>query len=152
MTHHYLRDGRSPVPQRETISKVMSANKARDTKPELALRRALSNAGIKGYRLSWKRASGRPDIAFPAKKIAVFVNGCFWHRCPFCRPGLPKSHRDFWKRKFRSNVRRDKIKTLQLRQAGWKVLTAWECRLKKNAQRSANQIEKLLTAKMSRSK
>ena len=152
MRHFYIRDGRAPLPLRESTSRVMSANRARDTQPELSLRRALWNGGIKGYRLNWKKAPGRPDIAFPARKIAVFVNGCFWHRCPYCRPSLPKSHRGFWKRKFRSNLRRDKIKALQLKQAGWRVLTIWECRVEKNLQRSVNRIEELLSMEMSRSK
>lgn len=150
MTQPYLRDGRAPIPLKESISRVMRANRARDTRPELVLRRALCKEGIKGYRLNWKKAPGRPDIAFPAKRIAVFVNGCFWHRCPYCRLDLPRSHRSFWKRKFRSNVRRDRIKTLQLKSDGWKVLTIWECRLEKNLHQPVSRIAELLSIRVSR--
>ena len=69
MSAHYVRDKRSPKPSSRAISKVMSANKAKDTKPELRLRKALWKAGVKGYRLNWKHVPGRPDIAFVGKKI-----------------------------------------------------------------------------------
>ncbi len=75
MSAHYIRDKRTPKPSYRPISKVMSANKAKDTKPELKLRKALWKAGIKGYRLNWKSVPGRPDIAFVGKKIAIFVHG-----------------------------------------------------------------------------
>lgn len=78
----YVRDKRSPVPKSEATSRVMSSNRGRDTAPELALRRALWAAGRRGYRLHYKQVPGRPDIAYPTKKIAIFVHGCYWHRCP----------------------------------------------------------------------
>jgi len=148
----YLRDGRAPIPLEERTSRVMSANKAKGTRPELALRRALWKEGIKGYRLNWKKAPGRPDIAFPARKIAIFVNGCFWHRCPYCKPSFPKSHRIFWKRKFKNNVLRDKNKLIELKRGGWRVMTLWECQLKKNPQRSVERVKKLLSFGKMRSK
>lgn len=83
---NYIRDGRAPIPESEITSKVMSAVRGKDTKPELALRKALKDVGIQGYRLHWKRAPGRPDIAYPGSKVAIFVHGCFWHRCPYCNP------------------------------------------------------------------
>ena len=78
-TKEYIRDGRSPVPKKEATSKVMSANKGKDTNPELLLRKELWKNNIKGYRLHWKKVPGSPDIAFPKKKLAIFINGCFWH-------------------------------------------------------------------------
>lgn len=150
--HFYIRDGRAPVPIRESTSVVMSANGAKDTKPELFLRKALWHTGIRGYRKNWKKAPGRPDIAFPARKIAIFVNGCFWHRCPYCKPSLPKSHSSFWEQKFSKNVNRDKIKILQLKRANWKVLTIWECQLKKKLQWSVARIEGLLLNNKQRNK
>jgi len=152
MEHFYIRDGRAPLPLKESTSRVMSANRAKDTQPELSLRRALWKEGIRGYRLNWKKAPGRPDIAFPARKIAIFVNGCFWHRCPYCQPSLPKSHRGFWKRKFENNMRRDKEKVLQLKRAGWKVLTIWECQLEKNLQQSVIRVKQLLSIERTRNK
>ncbi len=102
----YCRDSRSPIPKSEQTSKTMSAIKAKNTKPELLLRKALWHSGVKGYRLHWKKVPGRPDIAFPGKKIAIFVNGCFWHRCPICNPSLPKTNISFWTDKFRVKVRK----------------------------------------------
>lgn len=120
----------SPPPSSSLISKVMVANKASGTKPELRLRKALWGAGLRGYRLNWKKASGRPDICFPKRKVAIFINGCFWHRCPICNLGLPKTNTEFWHRKFELNVARDAEKARVLSEAGWKVLTVWECELR----------------------
>lgn len=126
----YIRDGRAPIPEKEATSRVMSANKAKNTKPEITLRKALFNNGLRGYRLHWKKVPGRPDIAYPSKKIAIFVNGCFWHRCPYCKPSFPKSNVEFWKNKFKKNKERDKRKKRELEKVGWKVLVFWECQIK----------------------
>lgn len=128
----YLRDGRAPIPEKESTSKVMSANRAKNTKPELLLRRALRASGINGYRLNWKKAPGSPDIAFPGKKIAIFVNGCFWHRCQSCNYTLPKSNTAFWENKFSKNVSRDNQKIEALKFLGWHVFVVWECEIKKD--------------------
>lgn len=136
----YKRDGRAPIPKKEVTSKVMSANKSRNTKPELVLRKALWEGGFKGYRLHWKKAPGRPDICWPGKKIAVFVNGCYWHRCPYCDLSLPKSNTQWWKEKFEKNVARDQKKVEELEAAGWKVLTVWECEIKKDLEKVVKQV------------
>jgi DNA mismatch endonuclease (patch repair protein) len=107
----------------------MQANRGKNTRPELELRRLLREAGYPGYRLHWKKAPGRPDIAYPGRRVAVFVNGCYWHRCPHCRPPLPKSHPEFWSAKFAANQERDARKTAELEAAGWVVVTVWECRV-----------------------
>ncbi|MBT6568273.1 MAG: hypothetical protein HON19_05160 [Flavobacteriales bacterium] len=78
----YTRDGRAPIPDKEITSRLMSSIKDKNTKPELAIRKAMWNNGVKGYRLHWKKVPGKPDIAFPSKKVAIFVNRCYWHRCP----------------------------------------------------------------------
>lgn len=122
----------------------MSANKAKNTTPEIKFRKLLSSEGIRGYRLNWKKAAGRPDIAFPSQKIAIFINGCFWHRCPYCKPSFPKTHKAFWKQKFTKNMLRDKEKVSILRQSGWKVLTIWECQIKKHPNRSFIRVRKVL--------
>jgi DNA mismatch endonuclease (patch repair protein) len=140
----YIRDGRAPIPEKESISRVMSANKAKNTKPEITLRKALFNSGLRGYRLHWKKVPGRPDIAYPSKKIAVFVNGCFWHRCPYCKPSFPKSNVGFWKNKFLTNKTRDRKKITILKKDGWKVLTIWECQIKKHLHRSVARVRKLM--------
>lgn len=137
----YLRDGRAPVPAKESVSKVMSANKARNTKPEILLRKALYQNGLKGYRLNWKKVPGSPDIAFPGRRIAVFVHGCFWHRCPICNLKMPKSNQAFWSQKFAKNVERDRTKQEQLQAMGWQVIVVWECEIKKNIINSVNNIK-----------
>lgn len=136
----YLRDGRSPIPETESISKAMSSIRGKNTNPELLLRKALRNAGLSGYRLHWKAASGRPDIAFPGLKIAVFVHGDFWHRCPICNLQLPKTHTDFWENKLNKNVERDKKKTAELEEEGWKVVICWEHEIKEDVQVCVNRI------------
>lgn len=90
----------------------------------------LRAAGFPGYRLQWKHAPGHPDIAYPGRKVAIFVNGCFWHRCPKCDLPLPKTNPEYWEEKFRRNVQRDKQKTAELEQLGWRVFVIWECELK----------------------
>jgi len=128
----YIRDGRAPIPRKKITSRIMSAIRAKNTTPELVLRKALCVAGLKGYKLNWKGAPGRPDICYPTKKIAVFAHGCFWHRCPHCKPGIPKSHATFWQNKFKANKNRDRRKEESLKKAGWRVLVFWECQIKKN--------------------
>ena len=120
------------VRRRAAIRKSMKGNKRADTKPELLVRQHLRKAGLTGYRLQWKKAPGRPDIAFPGRKIAIFVNGCFWHRCPHCHPSVPKRNTAFWEAKFRRNVERDRAAVAALDQAGWTVITIWECELKRD--------------------
>ena len=109
---------------------VMQANRSKNTKPELLVRKKLREAGLPGYRLHWKKAAGRPDVCFPGRKVAVFVNGCYWHRCPHCALPLPKTNVEFWTTKFARNQARDERNHQQLLDMGWTVLVIWECRLK----------------------
>lgn len=123
---------------------VMSAIKDRNTKPELLLRKALWHSGLRGYRLHWKKAPGKPDIAFPGKKVAIFVNGCFWHRCPHCNLPLPKSNTEFWKEKFSKNVKRDVKKVMELEKKGWKTIVIWECEIKNYPNSSLDRVRNVL--------
>jgi len=100
----------------------MSAIPSRHTSPELALRKALRERGL-SYRLHYGKE--RIDIAFPGKKIAVFVDGCFWHQCPL-HGHLPKSNRRYWLPKLERNKKRAKEKDKRLRKLGWKVIHVWE--------------------------
>ena len=134
------KDKRNPDPSSEMTTKVMKANKGKNTKPELAVRQMLREAGHPGYRLNWKKAPGRPDIAYPGKKVAIFINGCFWHRCPYCNLSTPKTHSEFWQQKFERNVERDQKKTKELKDAGWKVFTIWECRIKKGGKEALEDV------------
>ncbi|MDM8300119.1 DNA mismatch endonuclease Vsr [Collinsella tanakaei] len=120
------------VRRRAAIKKSMQGNKRANTKPEMLVRQRLRAAGLTGYRLQWKKAPGRPDIAFPGRRIAIFVNGCFWHRCPHCHPSVPKRNTEFWEAKFRRNVERDAKARTELAELGWTAITIWECELKRD--------------------
>ncbi len=128
----YKRDKRSPIPSSENVSKVMSSNKGKDTKPELFLRKLLWKNGLRGYRIHPKNIPGKPDVCFTSRKVALFINGCFWHRCPYCNYDLPRHNKLFWENKFNKNVNRDKVKIRQLKNMNWNVITVWECQLRKN--------------------
>jgi DNA mismatch endonuclease, patch repair protein len=120
-----------PEPLNENTTKSMKSNKRKDTSPELIVRKALREAGYPGYRLQWD-VSGRPDIAYPGKKVAIFVNGCFWHRCPRCDYGLPKHNSEYWMEKFNRNMERDERNHADLETMGWICIVVWECEIKKD--------------------
>lgn len=128
----YIRDKRSPVPKSEAVSRVMSANCGKNTNPELAIRKALWKQNIRGYRLHVKKLPGKPDIVFSGLKLAIFVHGCFWHRCPSCNYSLPKTNVEYWKTKFCRNVERDKRHLEMLKASNWDVLVVWECEIKRS--------------------
>ena len=111
--------------------KSMQGNKRRDTKPEVLVRRMLREMGFTGYRCDWRKAPGRPDVAFVGRKLAIEIRGCFWHRCPVCSLSVPKKNLDYWEAKFVRNVERDEQNLAALEEAGWKVLVLWEHQLKK---------------------
>ena len=121
---------RSPKATSKSVSKSMRSNTAKDTGPEILLRKALYSNGIRGYRLNWRKVPGRPDLCFPRLKLAIFVNGCFWHRCPRCDLPPPKTNSSFWEKKFRRNIERDLLKRKRLEGIGWKVMVIWECDIK----------------------
>ncbi|HLK00088.1 MAG TPA: very short patch repair endonuclease [Streptosporangiaceae bacterium] len=118
-----------PHPASEGRAANMRANRRTDTKPELALRRALHKLGYryrKDYRLdldSGRRV--RPDIAFTGRKVAVFVDGCFWHACPE-HGTKPKNNEWYWSPKLRRNAERDQLNNVALTSAGWTVVRLWE--------------------------
>jgi DNA mismatch endonuclease, patch repair protein len=106
----------------------MRANRRTDTKPEMALRRALHRQGLryrKDYRLDLDGARVRPDIAFTARRVAVFVDGCFWHACPV-HGTKPAANTWYWGPKLARNVERDRAADAALAAAGWRVVRVWE--------------------------
>lgn len=107
----------------------MSRIRSEDTAPEMTVRRLLHSMGYR-YRLHPKNLPGKPDVVFPARRRVIFVNGCFWHAhgCKIGRP--PKSKLDFWEEKLNRNRQRDEKNRIALEQAGWKVLTVWQCETK----------------------
>ena len=124
------RAGREPLAQTGP-SPARSANMARvgarDTKPELAVRRLLHRLGYR-YRLHRPGLPGTPDICFPARKKAIFIHGCFWHRHDGCRrTTTPKTRTSFWEEKFDKNVVRDRMNMVDLGELGWEAMVVWEC-------------------------
>lgn len=114
---------------KQVRSKIMAAIRSRgNTTTELPLGKLLYAAGIRGYRKHWKVA-GKPDFAWPGKKIAVFVDGCFWHGCR-CKY-LPRTNTEFWSKKIEANRRRDLRVAQFLRREGWKVIRVKECKVRK---------------------
>lgn len=114
---------------KEKRSQVMSKIRSKNTKPELALRKALFARGFR-FRVYDKRLSGTPDIVLPKYKTVIFVHGCFWHKHEGCKYShIPKTNTQFWINKITSNVERDKTNTEKLTVAGWNVLIVWECEI-----------------------
>src|SRR5439155_20146703 len=111
-------------------SQVMSrirGTRNRDT--ELRMVSLLRSAKLTGWRRN-KKVFGKPDFIFPARRIALFVDGCFWHRHKGCKFSYtPKSRSEFWLPKFQQNIARDRLVTRTLRKAGWQVVRIWECQL-----------------------
>lgn len=121
-----MTDNRTP----ESRSALMSRIGGKNTAPELIVRRLLHSLGYR-YRLHRRDLPGTPDIVFPGRRKAVFVNGCFWHAhgCRIGRP--PKSRRRYWITKFERNRCRDRENLTDLRRLGWRVLTVWQCQTRK---------------------
>jgi DNA mismatch endonuclease (patch repair protein) len=131
-----------------TRSKIMSRVRGKNTKPELALRQALFSVGYR-YRLHAKHLPGKPDLIFPFYKVALFVNGCFWHwhGCKYSR--FPTSNLEYWKKKITGNQERDKVNYEKLLSTGWRVLIVWECSLKKDEiEKTVNSVDRWIKGKV----
>ena len=117
-----------------TRSRMMAGIGGRNTRPELALRRALHARGLR-YRLHDRKLPGTPDLVFRQFGAVCFVHGCFWHRhagCPYTT--TPTTRTEFWQAKFHTNTERDRRNRDHLLQAGWRVAVVWECVLRKGAE------------------
>src|SRR6185312_15191045 len=113
-------------------SQVMAAIRSRGNRStELRAISIFKKFQIKGWRRHY-RIAGKPDFAFPKSRVAVFIDGCFWHGCSRCYDGhLPKSNQDYWRKKIAGNIRRDHLVDKQLQATGWKILRITECQLPK---------------------
>ena len=110
----------------------MSKIRSKNTRPELIVRKYLFSKGFR-YRLHAKDVTGKPDLSNKTSKIAVFVNGCFWHQHKNCsRSTIPKTNKKYWIPKLNRNVSRFKENINDLKSFGWKVFIIWECELKNN--------------------
>ena len=108
----------------------MSRIRSKNTKPELALRKALFARGFR-YRVNDKKLPGKPDMVLPKYKTVIFIHGCFWHRHEGCKYAYtPKTNTKVWIDKITSNDERDKVNAEKLTTLGWNVLTVWECEIR----------------------
>lgn len=123
---------------KEKRSWNMSLIKSTDTKPEIQVKKFLFHRGLR-YRTHYK-VPGKPDIAFPSKKIAIFVQGCFWHKHNCKYSTIPKTNRDYWAKKIQYNKKRDTINAKKLKSMGWKIVYIWECDLKYSPNRILNKL------------
>jgi DNA mismatch endonuclease, patch repair protein len=127
---------------KEKRSEIMRSVRTRDTAPEIRLRRALWKAGLR-YRTRTRIERAQPDITFLGKRVAVFVDGCFWHGCPrhYTRPA---GNAAFWSAKIEKNRARDARNNEALEAKGWIVLRFWECEVEKDLDRVVARIQRCL--------
>lgn len=130
---------------KEQRHKCMVANKSKNTRPEMLVRRFLWKRGFR-YRVNVKRLPGTPDIVLRRYKTVIFVNGCFWHgheECDYFR--TPKTNTEFWQKKIARNKERDLMTREKLKRMGWRTMVVWECQLKKDKlQNTLLEIEHIL--------
>lgn len=131
----------SPKKRSEIMSRIRSKNNKRT---EIKLVKLFRKNGISGWRRHLP-LPGRPDFAFRRQRVAVFIDGCFWHGCPKCYR-KPKANANYWRNKIQQNKDRDRDNNRQLREMGWHVMRIWECHLQKRPQACVRKIEKRLYA------
>lgn len=127
---------------RPEVATRMRAIKQSGTVPELILRRALWRAGVRGYRLNVRRLPGAPDIVFPHRRVAVFVDGAFWHGHP--ARFNPSKMNTFWRQKVETTVQRDQAVNTLLNASGWTVLRYWDYDILRDPDRSVADIRSAL--------
>lgn len=134
----------SPQASSDSVRASMRGNRSSNTKPEIMLVELLKGANVIGFSVDNKGVPGSPDLAFSDIKLAVFINGCFWHRCPHCNPHFPETNKEYWSAKFARNKARDARTRAVLRANGWRNITIWECRLKRQPERVVYRIRRAL--------
>ena len=126
-------------------SRMMAGIRGKDTKIELVIRGALHKRGLR-YRLHNRKLPGRPDMTFAGRRVAIFINGCFWHGhdCPLFR--LPRSNTVIWDKKISSNRARDARSLQALHDLGWRTAVVWECAMRKRPPEDVNILANALEA------
>lgn len=126
---------------RQVRSQIMSRNRSHGTKAtERRLRALLVQRGVRGWKLGVSSdLPGRPDFVFPRARLAVFVDGCFWHGCTRCR-SIPATNVEFWRAKISGNRRRDRAVDRKLRRAGWSVVRIWEHELRTDREGAVKRV------------
>ncbi len=130
----------------EERSRIMRAVPGKNTTAEVTLRRALWAAGLRGYRLHDQTVTGTPDVTFRTERVAVFVDGCFWHGCERCYRE-PKSNQAYWTMKVQRNKERDATVNEAVKHAGWTVVRVWEHEVLKNPVGTSAKVIKALKRK-----
>ncbi|HOU30592.1 MAG TPA: very short patch repair endonuclease [Bacteroidales bacterium] len=133
-----MADVLTPEQRKLNMSKIRGKN----TTPEKVIRNKLYSLGIRGYRIHYN-LPGKPDIVFVRKRIVVFIDGCFWHKCPLDFQE-PETRKEFWLNKIEKNVIRDRKVDLELSKKGWTVLRIWEHEVKKDPDLVVHKIMSLL--------
>lgn len=131
-------------------SEIMSHIRSKNTKPEVALRKALFARGFR-YRLYVKTLPGKPDMVLPKYKTVIFIQGCFWHGHENCRrANIPQSNTEYWREKIARNKERDINNTSALLKSGWNVIIVWECEITHKSIFTAtiNRLEKEITTNL----
>lgn len=113
--------------------KTMQAVKGKGTRLEKRLSSMLVRMGVKGWKKNVDNIIGKPDVAFINQQVAIFIDGCFWHGCPYCKRKLPQTNRKYWERKIERNVTLAKSHNRRLRADGWVVIRIWEHEMNKTA-------------------
>ncbi len=135
---HKKKGGKPQLPNTTDVmtpaqrSRCMSNIRGSDTGPELRFRRLLWKQGLR-YRLGYKKIPGKPDIVLVSARIAIFIDGCFWHSCPL-HATKPKANSSFWKTKLKNNIERDRLVNSGLRENGWRVIRLWEHEIENDLQ------------------
>jgi DNA mismatch endonuclease, patch repair protein len=124
-------------------SENMGRIRSKDTRHEVLLRRALWSAGMR-YRVHVADLPGRPDVVFPRAKVAVFVDGCFWHGCPL-HYGRPRAPGGYWAAKLAGNVDRDRRRTLALEADGWRVVRLWEHEIRRALPAAVDRVRAVIS-------
>ena len=120
----------------------MSRIRSKNTQPELVFRRFIWSKGVRGYRLH-KKLPGRPDLYFGPQKVAIFIDGCFWHKCPECYRA-PKTNKKFWNAKIKRNIARDLAADVALKETGVTTLHFWEHEVMGNPMKCYKKVRKAL--------
>jgi DNA mismatch endonuclease, patch repair protein len=114
----------------EDRRKTMQAVKGKATKLERRLASMLAGMKLGGWKRNVREVAGKPDVVFPSEKVAIFIDGCFWHGCPYCQRKLPVTNREYWEKKIRRNVELAELHNQKLADDNWSVIRIWEHQMK----------------------
>ena len=144
-----MADNLTPEDRRRT----MQAVKGKGTRLERRLFSMLAGMALAGWKKNVSDIVGKPDVVFANKRVAIFVDGCFWHGCPYCRKALPETNREYWERKIARNVALANSHNRRLRRAGWTVIRIWEHELRRsaNTEKIKSKIRRALNSQESKS-